>query len=156
MKPPGPPQSPQIVNKPAHFNYEILDKLEAGIALTGSEVKSLRGGRASLSDAYAVIRDGEVYLRNFNIQQYAQAGYSQHEPLRERKLLLHRREIKKWLSKVTQRGLTMVPLQVYFNDRGIAKLSLALCRGKQTSDKRAAIKERDVARDMARELRRRR
>lgn len=150
----GPTSPPSIRNKKARFNFEILDKFEAGIALTGSEVKSLREGRASLEEAFAIIRDGEVYLRDCNITPYKHASYDSPPPTRERKLLLHRREIRKLGNKVTQKGLTLVPLALYFNDRGLAKVTLALARGKTKGDKRETIKARDQARDMERAMRR--
>lgn len=152
----GPPPTPQIRNKKARFNFEILEQVEAGISLTGSEVKSLRDGRASLEEAYALVREGEVFLRDCNISPYPQAGYAQHQPTRERKLLLHRRQIRKLHNKVTQKGLTLVPLKMYFSDRGIVKVLIGLCRGKKLHDKRADLKKRDDQRAMARALRRRR
>jgi SsrA-binding protein len=151
-----PPTSPRIVNKKVRYNFEVLERLEAGIALTGSEVKSLRGGLASLNEAYAFIRGGQIYLMDCNISPYPMAGYAQHKPTRERKLLLHRREIRKWEVKVTQKGLTVVPTAIYFNERGLAKVELALARGKTHADKREDIKRRDDQRDVDRELRRRR
>ena len=151
----GPPAPPKILNKKVRYNFEILDKLEAGIALTGSEVKSLRSGKASLEEAYAYIRAGEMYLIDCNISPYPMAGYAQHKPTRERKLLLHRREIRKWEAKVAQRGLTIVPTALYFNEHGKVKLLLALARGKTHADKRATLRQRADARDMDREMRRR-
>ena len=150
-----PPPTPQIKNKKARFNFEILEQAEAGISLTGSEVKSLRSGKASLEEAFAVIRDGEAFLRDCNISPYPQAGYAQHKPTRERKLLLHRREIRKLFNKVTQKGLTLIPLRMYFNDRGLVKVVIGLARGKKLHDKRQALKKRDDQRAMARALRRR-
>jgi SsrA-binding protein len=151
-----PPPSPQIRNKKARFRFEILEQVEAGISLSGSEVKSLRDGRASLDEAWAVVRGGEVFLRGCNISPYPQAGYAQHEPARERKLLLHRRQIRKLENKVTQRGFTLAPLKMYFNDRGLVKVLIGLCRGKKLYDKRETIKRRDQERDLARATRRRR
>jgi SsrA-binding protein len=151
----GPPPTPQIRNKKARFNFEVLEKVEAGISLTGSEVKSLRDGRASLEEAYAVVRAGEVFLRDCNISPYPQAGYAQHKPTRERKLLLHRREIRKLFNKVTQKGLTLVPLKMYFTDRGLVKVLIGLARGKKLHDKRQDIKRRDDQRAIERALRRR-
>lgn len=151
----GPPPSPKIRNNKARFNYQVLEKLEAGISLSGSEVKSLRNGRASLEEAWALIRDGEVFLRDCNISPYPQAGYAQHKPTRERKLLLHRRQIRKLQNKVTQRGLTLVPLSMYFNERGLVKLVIGLCRGKKLHDKRQDIKRKDQLREIARSLHRR-
>ncbi len=152
----GPPPAPRIVNKKVRYNFEVLETLEAGIALTGSEVKSLRSGQASLDEAYAFIRAGEMFLIDCNISPYPMAGYAQHKPTRERKLLLHRRELHKWQGKVTQRGLTIVPLSLHFNEKGKVKVGLALARGKTHADKRAELKRRSDKRDMDRELRRRR
>ncbi len=152
----GPMPTPRIVNKKVRYHYEIIDTLEVGIALTGSEVKSLRAGKASLEEAYAMIREGEMFLLDCNISPYPMAGYAQHKPTRDRKLLLHRRELRKWEKKVLQRGLTIVPLEIYFNDRGLAKITVALARGKTLADKRDTIKRRDQQRDAERELRRRR
>ncbi len=152
----GPSASPRIVNKKVRYHFEVLETEQAGIALTGSEVKSLRAGRVSLEEAYAYIRNGEAWLIGCNISPYPMAGYAQHDPDRERKLLLHRRQIRKWEVKVVQRGMTIVPLAVYFNERGIAKIDLGLARGKTLGDKRAGIKKRDQDRDAQRELRRRR
>ena len=150
-----PPPTPQIKNKKARFNFEILEQAEAGISLTGSEVKSLRSGKASLEEAFAVIRDGEAFLRDCNISPYPQAGYAQHKPTRERKLLLHKREIRKLFNKVTQKGLTLIPLKLYFNDRGIVKILIGLARGKKLHDKRQDLKKRDDQRAMARAQRER-
>ena len=150
-----PPKTPTIKNKKARYNFEILEKLEVGISLTGSEVKSLRNGKASLDEAFAIIRGGEVFLRDCNISPYPMAGYAQHKPTRERKLLLHRREIKKWQAKVAQRGLTLVPLLLYFNERGLIKITLGLAQGKTHADKRANLKKREHQREMDRAMRRR-
>ncbi len=152
----GPSAPPRITNKKVRYEFELLDELEAGIALVGSEVKSLRAGKASLAEAYAVIREGEVYLRGCNISPYLQASYNQHVPTRERRLLLHKREIRKWQKRVTERGLTIVPIEIYFSERGIAKIKIALARGKSHADKRQDIKKRDDRREMDRALRRRR
>jgi SsrA-binding protein len=156
VPPKRPPQAPRILNKKARFNYEIIEEQEAGIALTGSEVKSLRSGKASLEEAYARIRSGELFLIGCNISPYPMATHEQHHPTRERRLLLHKRQIKKWTAKVTQRGLTLVPLALYFNDRGLCKLTVALARGKTHGDKRTDIKKREHEREMARAQRRRR
>ncbi|MCH8804460.1 MAG: SsrA-binding protein SmpB [Planctomycetes bacterium] len=150
----GSRSTPRIVNKKARFNFEILEKVEAGIALTGSEVKSLRAGQASLDEAFAVIRNREIFLRQCNISPYPQAGYAQHEPTRERKLLMKRREIGKWQDKVTLRGLTLIPLVLYFNDRGLVKVQIGLARGKTHGDKRSDMKKRDHQREMERAMRR--
>jgi SsrA-binding protein len=143
-------------NRKAGFRYEILEKLECGLALTGSEVKSLRERNASIEEAYARIDDDQVWLIGAHIAAYPFARTRNHEPTRPRKLLLHAREIRRLRPKVEQRGLTLVPLSIYFNDRGIAKLSLALVRGKTAGDKRETIKKREHQRDMARAIGRRR
>jgi SsrA-binding protein len=138
-------------NRQAAFRYSLLERFEAGIVLTGTEVKSLRGGKAQLKDAYATIRDGEVWLVGVYIPPYAPASRANHEPERERKLLLHGREIERLISKTAERGLTIVPTRIYFRD-GRAKVEIALAKGKDTHDKRESIRERDVARDVARQL----
>src|SRR5262245_17564802 len=127
--------APRLLNKKARFNFEILERIEAGIALTGTEVKSLRAGDASISEAFARIQDGQVALFNFQIQPYKMSSYFNHDPKRPKQLLLHRREIKKLTSKVQIRGQTLVPLSVYFK-AGKAKVELALARGKSHRDKR--------------------
>ena len=153
----GPASSnPTIKNRKASFQYELLEQIECGLALTGSEVKSLRGGRVSLDEAYGYVRDGEIFLRACNIAPYEQAGYAQHEPLRERKLLLHRREIRKLAARVELDGLTLVPVRIFFNEAGKAKLILALARGKKLHDKRESVKAREAGREMQRAMSRRR
>jgi|YNPBryantNP2012_1023418.scaffolds.fasta_scaffold06961_4 SsrA-binding protein len=152
----GPPALPKIVNRRVRYDFDLLETVEAGIALTGSEVKSLRAGRASLDGSYGFIRNGELYLLDCNISPYPMAGYAQHKPTRERKLLLHRRQIRRWHAKVTERGLTIVPLAIYFNERGLAKVEIALARGKSHADKRETIKRRDQQRDIDQAMRRRR
>lgn len=153
-KPPA-SQRRRIQNRKATFEYQILQTVEAGIALMGSEVKSLRAGKASIEEAFARIIDGEVYLFGCNIEPYVNATVIRHEPTRTRKLLLHRREIKKLHSKVTLAGHTLIPLSIFFNDKGLAKLELALARGKTYSDKREDIKKREHGRDIERAMRRR-
>ena len=139
-------------NKKAYFNYELLESYEAGIALLGSEVKSIREGRISLKESYAEVRDGEVYLLSCHISPYEPANRLNHEPLRERKLLLHHREIKRLTGKIKERGFTLVPVQVRINDRGKVKIELALARGKKTHQKREVIRERDRDREMRAEI----
>jgi SsrA-binding protein len=143
-------KSARLVNRKARFNYEILERLEAGISLKGTEVKSLRSGQASLEEAFARLDGDEFYLVNCHIRPYEAGNRYNHDPLRPRKLLLHRREIRKLATKVTQRGQTLVPLAIYFNDRGLAKVELALVRGKTQHDKREAIREREAKREMTR------
>ena len=139
-------------NRRARREYEILDTFEAGIALLGPEVKSLRNGKASLSDGYGVVRRGEVFLINVHIGPYEKAWRENAEPRRERKLLLHRAEISRLEGKVVERGLTLIPLQLYFKN-GRAKVELGLCRGKRRYDKRESIRRRETERDLQRELR---
>jgi SsrA-binding protein len=139
-------------NKKAKFNYEILERIEAGIALFGSEVKSVREGRISLKESYAEIKEGEVFLINCNISPYEAASRFNHEPKRERKLLLHHREIKRLTGKIQEKGLTLVPTKVYFNDKGKIKVEVSLAKGKRTYQKREAIRERDRDREMRAEL----
>jgi SsrA-binding protein len=141
-------------NKRARHDYHLLETWEAGIVLTGTEVKSLRAGKANITDAYGVVRDGEVYLLNLHISAYEQRGYVNHEPTRTRKLLLHRKEIRRLIGAVERQGLTLVPLELYFR-RGRAKVAIALARGKKLHDKRADEKRREDERDMARVLRKR-
>jgi SsrA-binding protein len=139
-------------NRRARHDYEILDTLEAGISLVGPEVKSLRAGTANISDAYAVVRRGEAFLNNLHIGPYEQAGKENPDPRRERKLLLHRREILKLGARVAERGLTLVPLSLYFRD-GRVKVELALVKGRRRYDKRQAIRRREQDREVARATR---
>src|SRR2546425_13315141 len=141
-------------NRKARHDYAILDTYEAGIMLTGTEVKSLRAGRASLVDAYGQVKGGEVFLHGVHIPEYAQGTWTNHEPRRPRKLLLHRKEIDRLASNVSERGLTLVPLSLYFSG-GKAKVELALARGKRTYDKRQDLARRDAAREVERAHRRR-
>ena len=141
-------------NRRARFDFFIDDVLEAGIMLTGSEVKSLRGGRASVNEAYAGLKSGELYLFNAYIPEYLQAGrVDQHEPKRPRKLLVRRRELDKLAAGIKQKGVTLVPMSVYFNDRGYAKVEIGLATGKKKHDKRESEKERSWQRDKARLMR---
>ena len=133
-------------NRKARHDYDIDATYEAGLALTGTEVKSLRAGRASLTDGYAEVRDGEVWLRNVHIPEYDQGTWTNHEPRRPRKLLLRRDEISRLIGKTTQRGYTLVPLSLYFSD-GYAKVELALARGKRSYDKRHALAEKQAMRE---------
>jgi SsrA-binding protein len=137
-------------NRQAAFRFNLLEKLEAGIVLQGSEVKSLRNGSVQLKDAYAEVRDGELWLRNMHIAPY-QPARDNHDPERPRKLLLHKREIERLIGKTAERGLTIVPTRVYFSGAR-AKVELALARGKDTHDKRRAIKDREVKREVDRAL----
>ncbi len=142
-------------NRRARHDYTIEDTVEAGLVLTGTEVKSLRAGRATLADGFGQITDGEAWLHGVHIPQYTQGTWTNHEPRRVRKLLLHRKEIDKLASSVNERGLTLIPLSLYFSD-GRAKVELGLARGKRTYDKRQDLAKRDAAREVERALRRRR
>jgi SsrA-binding protein len=138
-----------VRNRKARHEYEVLEKFEAGLVLQGTEVKSLRDGRANLQDAFASFRDGELWLHNLHISPYDAGNRFNHDPLRPRKLLLNRRELRKLIGQVEQKGLTLVPLDLYFR-RGIAKATLALARGKQLHDKRQDLKRREQEREMER------
>ncbi|MBC7894822.1 MAG: SsrA-binding protein SmpB [Cytophagaceae bacterium] len=141
-------------NRQARHEYQVLDTWEAGIVLAGTEVKSMREGKVNITDAYGIVRDGEVYLLNMNISPYSRGGYVNHEPTRLRKLLLHQREIRRLIGGVERQGLTLVPLEVYFKN-GRAKVRLALAKGKKLHDKREDSKKKDAERDMARAFRKR-
>lgn len=141
-------------NKKAYRNYEIETTYEAGLVLVGTEVKSLRSGGINLKESYAKIIDGELFLVGCHISPYSHGNIMNHDPERPRKLLMKKREILKLIGKINERGYTLVPLKVYFNDRGIAKVLLGLGKGRTHSDKRAVIRERDMVRDLERDLRR--
>jgi SsrA-binding protein len=143
-------------NRKAHRDYAILETFECGIELKGSEVKSLRDGRINLNDSFARIEQGEIILYNTHISPYEQASYLNVEATRPRKLLLHKAQIRKITGRLTQRGLTLIPLKAYFNDRGFAKIEIALCKGKKVYDKREDIKRRESDLEMRRVLKRRR
>ena len=133
-------------------DYSILDSWEAGIVLTGTEVKALREGKANITDAYGIVKNGEIWLLNLHISPYERGGYVNHEPTRTRKLLLHRKEIRRLIGAVEREGLTLIPLELYFK-KGVAKVALALGKGKKLHDKRDTERERDANREMARALR---
>lgn len=141
-------------NRQARHEYHILDTFEAGLVLTGTEVKALRDGKANIADAYGVIRNGEVWLLNAHIAPYGSGGYVNHDPTRSRKLLLHAREIRRLIGAVERQGQTLVPLELYFR-RGRAKVALALAKGKQLHDKRDDSRRRDAEREIARAFRQR-
>lgn len=136
----------EIVNREAGFNYFVLESIECGIVLTGTEIKSIRDGKCNLKDSYARIRNNEIYLLNTNISEYKEGNIFNHNPKRTRKLLLHKNEILKLSSKIEQDGLTLVPLKLYFKKNKV-KILLGLCKGKKTYDKRETIKERDLKRE---------
>ncbi len=140
-------------NRKARFNYAVEDTFEAGIALTGTEVKSIRNGKSTIAESYADPKNGEIWLINCNIPEYLQANQFNHEPKRPRKLLLHRKQINKLMGAVERQGMTLVPLKLYFNERGRVKLQLALAKGKQLHDKRDTEKKRDWSREKGRILR---
>jgi SsrA-binding protein len=133
-------------NRKAFHDYHVLETFEAGVALLGTEVKSIREGRVNLRDSYARVADGEVFVHNIHITPYSHRGYAEADPLRRRKLLLHRHEIRKLIGKTIERGITLVPLRMYFKN-GRVKLAVALAKGKQAHDKREAIKKRDTDRE---------
>jgi len=145
-------QPPAAVNKKAYHNFELVEKFEAGISLLGSEVKSLRGGGADLNGSYARINEQQCWLVGASISPYEQAGIYNHEPMRKRKLLLHKAQIHKIKGKLEQRGFTLVPLRIYFNSRGLAKIELALARGKRQYDKRNTLSDRQRKRDVDRDM----
>ena len=147
-------RTPVAANKKAYRNFELVEKFEAGLVLLGSEVKSLRCGGGDLNGSYARIEGDQCWLVGAGIAPYEQAGLNQHEPTRKRKLLLHKAEINRIRGKLDQRGFTLVPLRIYFNDRGLAKAELALARGKRQYDKRHAIAARDQKRDVERSMKR--
>jgi SsrA-binding protein len=139
-----------IRNRQASFEYELMDKYIAGMVLTGTEIKSIREGKVNLQDGYCYINNGELYSKGINITPYAQGTHYNHDATRERKLLLKRSEIKKLEGKVEEKGLTLVPTRLFINERGLAKLELALAKGKKVHDKRDSIKERDAKRELDR------
>jgi SsrA-binding protein len=139
-------------NRRARFEYDLIEKVEAGIVLTGTEVKSLRNGKANLEDAYAEVHDHEVWLEGCDIPEYLQANRMNHVPKRSRKLLLHRREIDKLASRTSEKGLTIIPLSIYFK-KGMAKVEISIARGRKLYDKRQAIKQREAKRDIDRSAR---
>jgi SsrA-binding protein len=139
-----------IKNKPATFEYAIDDRLTAGIMLTGSEIKSIRNGKVSFTDSYCFFQKGELWLKSLHIAEYVNAGYAGHDPVRERKLLLNKKELRKWEQKIKEKGLTMVPLAIFINENGFAKVEIGLGRGKKFHDKRESIKNRDAEREMKR------
>ena len=142
-------------NKKAYHDYAIETKLEAGMVLSGPEVKSLRAGKANLKDGYVQINErGEAILHNVHISQYSHATHNPNDPLRVRKLLLHKRELKKLIGKLQEKGLALIPLSIYFNDKGKAKVELGLARGKRQYDKRAALKKKQSDREVERAMRR--
>lgn len=139
-----------IVNKRARFEYHLLDKYTAGIQLSGSEIKSIRAGRASITEAFVVVERGEVFIRNMHIAEYKNASYFQHKPKSDRKLLLKRQEINRLERKLQDKGLTVIPLRIFINENGWAKVEFSVAKGKKLHDKRQDLRERDDKRDMER------
>lgn len=140
----------EIRNKRASFDYEFLETYEAGIVLVGTEIKSIRAGKASLVDAFCYFVDGELYVKGMNVAKYFWGSWGQHEPLRDRKLLLTKKELRHLRSSVKEKGLTIAAVKLFINDDGLAKLVIALARGKKEFDKRATIREKDIRREMER------
>jgi len=145
-------QKVEIKNRKAKFEFEFIDEYTAGIKLTGTEIKSLRNHKASIGEAYCYVINTEAYIKNMFIAEYEQGGYTNHEPRRERKLLLNKHEIEKIEKKLKDKGITIVPTKLYINEKGIAKLRIAVARGKKIYDKRDSIKDKDIKRDMDRAL----
>jgi SsrA-binding protein len=140
----------EIKNRSAYFEYFIDDKYTAGIMLTGTEVKSLRAGKASFNDSYCIFQNGELWIRSFHISEYTFGTVNNHDPLRERKLLLSKRELKKIETKLKEKGYTLVPLRLFFNEKNLAKVEIGLGKGKKLHDKRETIKQRDTEREIKR------
>jgi SsrA-binding protein len=143
-------QQVNIVNKKATFEFEIIEKFTAGIVLTGTEIKSIRLGKVNITDAFCSFMDGELYARNLHISEYAWGNIYNHEPKRSRKLLLKKKELKKLLTKVKEKGLTIIALKIFMSGTGYAKMDIALAKGKKIHDKRESLKEKDVKREMSR------
>ncbi len=139
-----------IKNKKASFEYEIIESLQAGIQLVGTEIKSIRSGKANLTDSYCLFINNELYVKNLHISEYEMGTCNNHIAKRDRKLLLLKRELQKWQKKTRESGLTIIPLKLFLNEKGLAKLEIALCRGKKVYDKRESIKDRDIQRDLDR------
>lgn len=146
------PENIYIKNRPATFEYAIEDRLKAGIVLTGSEIKSVRNGKVSFNDSYCLFIDGELWVKSLHIAEYVNAGYAGHIPVHDRKLLLKKKELRKWEGKVREKGYSIVPLSMYIDENGLAKMEIGLGKGKKIHDKRETIKSRDVDREMKRYL----
>ena len=141
-----------VVNKKAGFEFEIMERFVAGIILRGSEIKSIRNGGGSLNEAFCYVRDKEVFVRNMNIPEYSHGAYANHEPVSVRKLLLNKREVKRIDAKIREKGLSLIPVRLFINERGFAKMEIALGRGKKKFDKRESIKQKDTKREVDRLL----
>ena len=145
-------QKVNIKNKKAYFEYEILSNFQAGIILLGSEIKSIRNNQVNLSDSYCIAINNEVFIRNLHIGEYKHASHFNHEPKRERKLLLNKQEINKISNKAKDKGITIIPLRLFINNKNIAKLEIAIAKGKKIYDKRESIKAKDIERDLQRDI----
>lgn len=141
-----------IENRRAKFDYQFLEKFIAGIVLKGTEIKSIREGKAALNDSYCYLKNGELFIKNMHISEYSEASFYNHEPLRERKLLLQKQELNKLSKKIKDQGLTIIPIRLFINEQGFAKLEIALSKGKKEFDKREDIKKRDIQRETGRKL----
>ncbi len=140
----------KLTNKKAHFLYEIIEDFNAGIQLLGTEIKSLRNGKANINETYCLFQDGELYIRNMYIAEYEMGGYVNHEPRRDRKLLLTKRELNRMEKKIKEKGFTIVPIVLFINEKGLAKVNIGLARGKKMFDKREDIKQKDTKRELER------
>lgn len=140
----------EIKNRPAYFEYFIDDKFTAGIALLGTEVKSIRGGKVSFSDSYCIFQKGELFIRSLNIAEYTHGTANNHDPVRERKLLLTKRELRKLESRIKEKGYTIIPLRIFMNEKNLMKMEIGLAKGKKLHDKRDSIKQRDTDREIKR------
>jgi SsrA-binding protein len=141
---------PEIVNRKAKFNYEFIESYKAGMVLTGTEIKSIKEGKVNLGDSFCYFRQGELWIKNLHISEYKNGSYANHEPMRLRKLLLTKKEIGKLEGTIKEKGLTIIPYKIFFNERGLAKIEIALARGKKSFDKRESIKERDSQKEIQR------
>ena len=141
---------PEIVNRKAKFNYEFLESYKAGMVLTGTEIKSVKEGKVNLGDSFCYFRQGELWLKNLHISEYKNGSYANHEPLRLRKLLLSKKEMRKLEGKIKEKGLTIIPYKIFFSERGLAKIEIVLAKGKKSFDKRESIKERDTQKEIQR------
>lgn len=146
------PHRINIRNKRAEFDFEILQRFEAGIVLTGSEIKSIRNGGGSINEAFCIMRNGELFIKNMTIPEYSHGSYANHEPTRLRKLLLKKRELEKIDSKIREKGFSVIPVRLFMNERGLVKIEVALARGKKKFDKRQSVKQKETKREMERAL----
>jgi SsrA-binding protein len=140
----------EIKNRSAYFEYQIDDKYDAGMVLTGTEVKSLRSGKVSFNDSYCLFQDGELFIKSLHISEYELGTYANHNPVRDRKLLLNKKELKKMMGKIKEKGFTIIPLRIFFSESGKAKVQIGLARGKKLHDKRESIKQREADRELRR------